>query len=133
MEFFNFGNSTTYHVFKWLTESGHVDPDGLIAAAMAKVEGDPWFEMGVSVSEVTRDKLADDLEDVVLNLAAAWAPVDFDSAEPGDVQVFDDAGDALFGAILHMAVAEIWYHPLAEALLIRARKWAPDRSRPEIL
>lgn len=124
VQFFNFGNDETFHFFRWVTDGGRVSSDELVTRALSQVDGDDWFKMGMDVSTVARDKLADSLSEVVNGLS----PVD-DSDEIGEV----DAGpESLFNPLLKLAIDRIDLHAVAQAMLIRAGKWAPDRERPDV-
>jgi hypothetical protein len=124
VEFFNFGNDETFHFFRWVTDGGRVNPDELVVRALSHVEGDDWFAMGVDVSTVAKDKLADILNEIVDELS----PVD-ESDEIGQVGADPEA---LFNPLLKLAIGRIDLHAVAQAMLIRAGKWAPDRERPDL-
>jgi len=128
MQFFNFWNPQTFHYFKWLTEGGAVDCAALVAKAMERVEGDSWFEMGVCVSRVVRDKLAEDLEELLdEEILSEVMPLD----EP-EIGMVNSRPESLWAPILDAAVRDICFHSVAEAVLIKQGKWAPDQDLPEI-
>ena len=129
MQFFNFGSQETFHFFKWVTESGCLKTDELIAKAMQQVEGDEMFEMGVSVSDVARDKLAELLEEA-LDDVKMDALDDIEGPEIGCV--WNDPA-SLWKPLLTLAFYQIDCRAVAEALLIRAGKWAPDKELPEAI
>jgi hypothetical protein len=126
MQFFNFGNDQTYHFFKWVTESGMVKPDELIAKAQQQVEGDEWFKMGMDVSSVARDKLSELLKDVLY---------DAHGLQEGEHEIglVWQSDEALLMPIMHYALNQIATDAVAEALLIAAGKWAPNRDLPEVI
>lgn len=126
VKFFNFGSDETFHFFRWVTEGGHVDPSALVARALAEVEGDPAYEIGMDVSSVAKDKLAAILDDLLEELSPF---TQLNVNEIGDV---DRSTESLFEPLLELALNRIDLHATAQAMLIRAGKWAPDRDRPEI-
>jgi hypothetical protein len=68
VQFFNFGNQQTFHYFDWLTRSGSVDTDQLIARAfeeLAKNTDDQitLTEEAMGTSEALRDVLARQLRE----------------------------------------------------------------------
>jgi hypothetical protein len=140
MRFFNFGNAQTYHFFRWVCQGGKVDPDKLVARALARVEGSEWYRMGLDVSTVARDKLAEMLADVLEGQAADLPSAAGENAAGPDattVAACEDLGydwpGALFTPLLAEALAQIDLALVARALLIRAGKWAPDREPPEAI
>lgn len=134
MQFFNFGNSETFHFFKWVSESGQVvsengqDLQGLIDKAFQEAEGDAFFKMDVDVCYVVKEKLADLLYDVIWEIVPDLDP----DVAPGIGEVGIGPG-SLWLPILSIALERIDCHTVAEALLIRAGKWAPSKESPEIL
>jgi hypothetical protein len=71
VEFFDFGNSESFHFFKWLGEQpGERGPQALIARAFEAADTDKWLEMGACVSRVVRDKLADILGELLEDVRA---------------------------------------------------------------
>ena len=123
--FFNFWNAQTFQFFVWVTESGRADTEALITKALGLVEEDEWFEMGMDVSTVARDKLADELEAILEGLRDEAGVSDLD--EIGNV---DASAQSFFKPILQLAINDIQLGSVAQALLMRAGKWAPDRERP---
>jgi hypothetical protein len=128
VEFFNFGNDETYHFFRWVTDGGRINPDELIAEALEQVEGDELYKMGMDVSSVAKDNLAAILKERLEDLGDATAFTRM-SNEIGEV---DGNPESLFEPLLKLAIDRIDLHAAAEAMFIRAGKWAPDRERPDI-
>jgi hypothetical protein len=128
VEFFNFGNDETYHFFRWAIDGGCINPDELIAEALEQVEEDELYKMEMDVSSVAKDNLADILKERLEELGDAKVFTRM-SNEIGEV---DGSPQSLFEPLLKLAIDRIDLHAAAEAMLIRARKWAPDRERPEM-
>jgi hypothetical protein len=134
VQFFNFGNQQTFHYFDWLTRSGSVDTDQLIARAfeeLAKNTDDQitLTEEAMGTSEALRDVLARQLRErleAILPLQAdLWA-----GPWIGDV---DGSEESLWTVILYDAARDIDLHAVAQALLIRSGNWAPSNERPEAI
>jgi hypothetical protein len=128
MQFFSFGNDETYHFFKWVTESGLVDVDALIAQAFKDAEDDEWLKRGFSVSSTLREKLSSILLETMLSQSPNLELVDPDLA----CHRVDDTGESLWMPILGLAFQRIDHGRVAEALLIRAGKWNPDKTIPTV-
>ena len=131
MHFFNFTNSESYHFFHWLCRSGKVDLDTLVRSAMEGVDGDLSYQAGADVSSVARDNLISALEQVVLDLRlTCWTQhqlhLDHGIGEPEELAY--DGYPALFGPLLCEALGRVSLPAVAKAILIRAGKWAPDRT-----
>jgi hypothetical protein len=126
-QWFDFGNTETYWFCRWVRESGEVDVPALIAKAFEAVEGDEFFEMGVDTSYIARDKLADQLEEILdergTDDGVQWEP-------PGEPHV---SFAALSNAMLVAGFDRVDCKTAALALLMDAGKWAPDRTDPEAL
>jgi hypothetical protein len=131
MQFFNFWNAQTYHFFVWLTEGGGSDVEALVQDAFAAVEGDPWYELGEAPCQVARDKLAEALVDLLDEKASAWCDRDRDLM--GEIGTVDASEDSLFWPMLRDSLDDICFRAVAEAILVRQGKWAPDREPPEIV
>jgi hypothetical protein len=149
-EFFNFHNDETFHFFKWVTESGLVDVDALISNAMQGVIAEAFVApLEVDFSHAYRDALTyiltDLLESVAMGLGFSDS-ADF-SWEIGNVQtpnartlypakteanIHTADSAALWQPLLRLAFKRVDRQAIAEALLIRAGKWAPDKELPEI-
>ena len=84
IQFFNFGNDETFHFFRWVSESGQVDPGTLIATAYEQADApdDEHFDADV-ICIVVRDKLANLLEEVITESAPDCFQLD--AHEIGDV------------------------------------------------
>jgi hypothetical protein len=126
-QWFDFGSTETYWFCRWVRESGEVDVPALIAKAFEAVEGDEWFKMGADTSYIVRDKLADQLEEMLDERATdhgvLWEP----SGEP------HASFAALSNAVLVAGFDRVDVKTAALALLTDAGKWAPDPSDPEAL
>ena len=127
-QFINFGNDQTYHCFCWLRDSRAVDIDALVREAVTQIQGETWFDIGMDVSTVSRDKLAELIEDQV-NQQLDGLP----GGLGADLGIGDIGTSAahLFGPILRRALDDIRYDVIAVALLIAAGKWNPDRELPQ--
>jgi hypothetical protein len=136
MQFFDFYNRQTWHVFQWVTRSGLVDVPALVKQALGNVGQDEWFKMGEDTYRIARDKLAEQLRVVVVNVADEQFGIDVD-ADYDAIQEQDAAGytgaDALLMPLLCNALGEVVYEAVAEAILRQQSKWAPDNGIPEIL
>lgn len=131
MEFFDFGNSETFHVFKWASsQCPQVDVPALIAKAF-ELAAEEEEGLEVDTSHAVRDKLADLLEEAVIEAAPA---ADFDNAEPiGYPSTYEpDPFQTLWVPIMAHMVRNINFEAAAEALLRQAGKWAPDKEPPEM-
>src|SRR4051812_48668347 len=60
MQFFDFGNSETFHYFRWLTHPGNADLPALVQKAIVDAE-----DSADSVSCQTRERLADALGELL--------------------------------------------------------------------
>jgi hypothetical protein len=126
MQFFDFGNSVTFHYFKWVSESGQADPDALIGEAFRKAETDTEHFPGEDVCMVVRDNLAGLLTELLADVVPDVAD---DSAFPlGGVW---NSPESLWKPILAHAIWTVDCQAVAEALLIRAGKWNPSKEPPE--
>jgi hypothetical protein len=128
-QFFNFKNEETYHFFKWVSESGVVDPAGMIRDAYQRLETavDELTEQSLGLCYAARDQLADLLVDVLHD----DLPGDRSFLGPQIGQVGRNA-ESLWGPLLALALNRVDCHAAAEALLIQAGKWAPIKETPEI-
>jgi hypothetical protein len=141
VRFFYFYNAPTFHFFQWICHSGQVDPDKLVADALAQVEGDEGFKLGTDVSTEAQGKLAELLEEVLEEQANEQLPA-FENVVGDDVigvgRFEADGGGyqwpgALFAPLLAEALAGIHFDVVAQALLIRSGKWEPKLDIPEAL
>jgi hypothetical protein len=138
VEFFNFGNEETFHAFKWVSECGHpmADPESLIDAAYkdAETSADHFDDEDGCV--MVRDHLAERLRIALDEIAKAeTAPDHLGMTEEFQIgRVWKNAGARwLVLPLLFYGLARLNYVALAEALLIRAGKWAPSKEPPEII
>lgn len=131
MQFFNFTNEETFHFFKWVTDSGQVDPKALIEEADSSVEADTEHFEEEAICVVARDILARPLyvllEDALEPLHGTLA--DAAEAEVGNVW---NSKELLWLPLLALAAVRVDCGATAQALLIRAGKWAPDKDLPDI-
>lgn len=128
MQFLNFGNNETFHFFSWVTGSGLINVTALIERAYKKAENpdDDYFP-DEDICKIVRDHIADELESLIIEIA----PIDrliWDGPEIGCVV---DTVESAWQPILHLALARIDLRVVAEAILIRAGKWAPSKVRLE--
>ena|SRR5438128_740977 len=126
MRFFNFSNDETFHFFKWVSESGRVNPTALIADAYAEIKPEENI-LDESCCVLARDILADRLYDLMEDAL----PLDRPSETCEIGEVWDD-DEALWAPLLVIAAERVCFDLVAEALLIQAGKWAPDTEMPEI-
>jgi hypothetical protein len=129
MQFFNFTNDETFHFFKWVTESGQVDPNALIAEAYSKVETDEEHFEGEDICVVAKDILAEQLSNLLEDA------LDLLGLSPADAAVVGngwDSKESLWHPLLALAAVRINCDVTAEALLVRAGKWTPDKNPPEV-
>ena len=147
MQFVNFVNNQTFHVFKWLiAPTREAQTKKLIAKAFEQVEGDEWFKMDLSVSDVAREKLGDLIEEEVRQSLNQWIIekcelmeyFDLDANSIGEIVPDADgqqASSSLVVPIVTNAFQSIGYSAIAEALLIRAKhravscRTSTDRAR----
>ena len=113
-KFFNFGNEETFHFFKWISESGRADQ--FIEGAFTNAQADEWLKLGAGVAEALRDALAGELQEVIADELSG-----VDEANPQNLSEL----------LLIIAAERIDCGRAAEALLIRASKWNPDKQLPE--
>lgn len=129
-EFFNFGNSQTYHFFKWVTHPNALDISKLVKEAFEAVEGDEWFQLDCP-SQVAKRKLAKKLGEILDELAGGWEATEVEGWDIGNVIAGSE--EDLFRPILRLAVSEIDVYAVAEAVLVQQRRWAPDTDIPEAI
>jgi hypothetical protein len=121
MQFDNFINEPTSHFFTWMTDGGGTAAlPGLLAKAFGQVEDDPRFMMGEGFPEVAREKLAELLEVHLLDFLG----------EGGWIGEVDDRLESLTRPLLELSLSQIDFK--AVAVLIREKKWAPDKVVPEM-
>jgi hypothetical protein len=142
IEFFDFGSHETYLFFQWIVENSPSIPDVLIADAFDKAEKRPRG-IEFSISHTVRDRLAEILDDILTLAILQHFP------RPGTVQTYPiravrtrggkvkeyhierTTAEALFNSVAIHALDRIDWKALAEALLIRAGKWVPDKKPPK--
>jgi hypothetical protein len=117
IEFFNFINSETYHVFKWGTECPSVDLQALIAEAFRLAEEEDPLE--IDTCHTVRDRLAELLQHAVIDLTPDGDAV-FDN-ELGDASD-PDKYRALWLPLMALTIKNVAWKVAAEAMLIRAGK-----------
>ena len=128
VQFYNFGNEETYHFFRWVSESGQVDPLELIDRAIREAGPDEELDKGAGVSSEVKDSLAEILSELLWEQAPDLDP-DLGEYEIGTVQ---DGPDWLLNPILSNALTRIDCQAVAVALLIQAGRWAPMNEPHEI-
>ena len=130
MEFFNFTNESTYHLYQWLVHSGQVDIDALLHKTLADVKASELVEMDLATSVLARENLQQQLTEVLRQHQQTWFAkheLDLDRYSVEACAASNDyaEADALFVTLLEHAAASISFAVVAEALLRRAGKWAP--------
>ena len=140
MQFYNFGNDETFHFFQWVVHSGLVSSDDLIKQAYDQVEKNDWYERGMDISNLAHDELTKILDALLDKLADDWVEsigvsLALPDSNVDDMAESEDYGsvDALFMPFIVKFVRSVCPSTVAKALLIRARKWAPDRDRPKLI
>jgi hypothetical protein len=136
MQSFNFWNAQTYHFYQWVAEGGSVNVGDLVRRALDGVEHDDLCDIGMDVSTCTRSVLAGLLQDLLQETLVN------DAQGPGlhvallesipEIGQVDDSPFALWGPILAYALRDINFETVAQVLLLRDGKWAPDREQPEV-
>ena len=132
MEFFNFTNESTYHLFQWLVHSGQVDINALVHNTLAEAKTDPLVEMDLATSVLARENLQQQLRHLFRQHRQTWFAkneLDLDrySAEACGAASNDYAEpDALFlarpgsGCVQHLIFGR------RRSPLTPGRKWAPN-------
>jgi hypothetical protein len=134
MEFFNFRTEETYHFFRWLTRGGRHDPAALVADAYRRLgeerdaadERDEYLKLGedaLGVCFAVRSVLARRLGELLGEGLPAGTP--WCVGEQRDCAV-DRGHSSLWQPLLALAAFRVDYIAVAEALLVRAGKWAPE-------
>lgn len=138
MEFFNFRNQQTFQFFIWVMNGGlGLEPSDLSFSAYHRMyiaydeveddtekmfDPDIW-ELRETLAELLRkmllERLGDELE--TSDLFDDWYGI-------GKV---DSTVDSLTRPILELALAEISFEAVAQAILIHEKKWTPRCERPE--
>jgi hypothetical protein len=126
MRFFNFSNDETFHFFKWVSESGQVDPTALIADAYAKIKPEENV-LDESCCVLARDILAERLQDIMNDALPLNTP-----SEACEIGVVRNDDESLWAPLLVIAAERICFVLVAQALLIQASKWAPDTDIPKM-
>jgi hypothetical protein len=111
----NFPNKTTFHVFKWITESGCVDVQSFIVPDSGPQDGHVLF---------SRETLADVMREMVEEELLENA---FDDERPNVGEVWKSP-EALWKPILVDAFSEVDWLAIADALLDQAGKWFLDNK-----
>jgi len=125
-------------LFRWVTNSGQTDVDALIKKTYEKVEKNEWSKMDLDVSTVARDELADLFKEQLDQIKDTWAGNHGWSLDDWSITDLDHGSyykepESLFLPILTNALDNIMFEVVAQAILIRAGKWAPDKDRPEAI
>jgi hypothetical protein len=129
IQFFNFWNRQTFHVFKWVSSSGQVDVKALIAQAF-QTATEQEQPLEVDTSHGVRDCLAALLQDIVEEAVPDEASPPYAIKELGDVS---GDNESLWQPLLLDVVKQICFDEVAQALLIQAGKWNPDTELPEAI
>jgi hypothetical protein len=132
MEFFNFGSTETFHFWTWITAGKGADPQELLRQAFDRLEVDPDVFEGECVSLGLRKHLSWLLDELLDRLWSDLVPL-----TTREEWGYDDIGtvgtlESLFNPLLVWAINKIDTGAVAEALLIKLGKWAPDTEIPEI-
>src|SRR5262245_35779356 len=100
---------------------------------MNRVEDNELFKIDVDVSTIARDELAEMLQEI---LEAQMLGADVSELEldilAGHSPV-NEGWRGLVHPILADALADISMNVVAEAMLRKCGKWAPDREPPEVI
>jgi hypothetical protein len=138
MEFFNFGNSQTFHFFEYVTKSGKVPVDELMAKAQDAIDEKDLdlYDVCECLANEMVNVFADALDDAIdaaglsCNLEALqcgeWLP----SEHGGHIRGEQEEAD-LFRPILAEALEQINFYAVAVAILLSKGKWNPDNTIPE--
>jgi len=128
VQFFDFANRPTYLFFRWVREGGGgQDPIALVSAAMNAAEHEDFFEIDGDVSSASHGALTKLLGTVLDGLCdAANCERHEDTGAPVDPDPEWMMGALLFDAIGHIILSDV-----AQAMLVEAGKWNPDRDIPE--
>jgi hypothetical protein len=134
MEFFNFWNAETFHVFQWATNCRALNLDAMIAAAFEAVKPEDLGvgtlrELALGKIECALDNLSQDLQELVdaqFGQLAGLCGANEDLDTWGIADVPDGSANSLLLPILAHAMNGIDYRVVAQALLMRAGKWNPD-------
>ena len=135
-QFFNFGNNETFHFFTWICARTPPDLDALIDEAFQRAETleDDEFE-DEDICEIAKERLARRLHEILFEEVAPHLDPDVNPLEIGTIG-FDSpvrpSADSLLLPIFAIALQQIDFGAVAEALLIRAGKWSPSKTLPEI-
>lgn len=137
VEFFNFGNDETFHFFKWICESRKFSPDALIVDAFKQAESLDVIEAlkvdRGDICYVLKDRLGVMLENILFHKVAYELDTEEMGLKIGDIWLEggEPTLDSLLQPISALALKRIDCDVVAEALLIRAGKWAPGKGLPK--
>jgi hypothetical protein len=122
-----YANPETYHFFLWLLEAH--DPEVLVAKAMSEIESSEYYDLGADPSTCAKEALTDDLGEILEGLKLDW------EVEHHGVLCVKLSADerALMLPILKAGLDRIDLSQVAENLLRRMGKWAPDKEVPEVI
>src|SRR5258708_5663223 len=116
-------NDQTYHFFRWVCASGQVDTEALVAEAFRTAEANADHSLEEDIRFAVRDRLAERLEQLLAETAPHTTAPEH-ARRIGDV---DDSPESLWIPIFASARLGISCPLVAEALLIQAGRWVPNR------
>jgi hypothetical protein len=127
MEFFNFGNSATYHYFTWVRECGQLNTAALIAKAFDRVAADPGMEvLSVGTTHDVQEKLAELLREILEDRLLDSVPGFLGIEEHGYGEIHPEDPKSLWLPFVAEIADSINHFAIAEALLRDAGKWNPE-------
>jgi hypothetical protein len=132
MTWFNFGNNETYHYFTWVTESGQIDVQKLLADAYTEVQTDTEHFADEDICIVARDVLAGLLQDRLEEISSNELGCDLGPFAGVGIGEVWNTDQSLWLPLARLALQQIDCHTVAEALLRQAGKWHPSKELPEV-
>jgi hypothetical protein len=127
IEFFNFTNQETYHLFQWISKN--VDTKALIDKAFKLAEADVWEVTAGDTATGLLTELTNLLEALVWEEVASKIEI-YDESDFALGEV-DDSDESLWIPLVAHAFRKMHFGNVAQALLIRAGKWSPDKHPPD--
>jgi hypothetical protein len=127
MEFFNFGNSATYHYFTWVRQCGQLNTAALIAKAFDRAATDRDMEViSIGTTDDVQEKLAGLLREILEDRLRDGVPGFLGIEEHGYGEVRPEDPKSLWLPFVAEAADSINHFAIAEALLRDAGNWNPD-------